>query len=243
MKKIISILRKARRAEYVEGPLTYNQDGLATRHNADFIKDRKFASAYAAGKATGSWGDEKIHWRAFVACWAAERALSLDGDFVECGVNRGGLARAIIEFTDLKSTPKKFFLFDTFDGLVEELITEQEKDSGIRTGGYKECYAEVLNTFSLFPNVKIIKGPVPSTLSLVKIRKVSFLSIDMNCVTPEIEAAEYFWDKIVSGGTILLDDYGWRGHIAQKHGFDNFSEMHGVRVLALPTGQGLIIKP
>jgi hypothetical protein len=32
-----------------------------------------------------------------VACWAAPDAKSIPGDFVECGVNRGGMARAVME--------------------------------------------------------------------------------------------------------------------------------------------------
>ena len=65
----------------------------------------------------------------------------------------------------------------------------------------------------------------------------------MNCEIPEIAAAEFFWDTLVSGGVIVLDDYGWQGHIVQKHAFDLFSSRKGVQVLSLPTGQGLIFKP
>ena len=76
--------------ELVEGPLSYNQDGLATRHNCDFLRDERFARAYDLGRSTGSWLDAEPAWRAYVACWAAERASRLEGDFVECGVNHGG---------------------------------------------------------------------------------------------------------------------------------------------------------
>jgi hypothetical protein len=48
----------------VEGPLTYNQDGLATRLNCDFMKDPRFIRSYRAGKETGSWDEQNIHWRA-----------------------------------------------------------------------------------------------------------------------------------------------------------------------------------
>jgi O-methyltransferase len=65
----------------------------------------------------------------------------------------------------------------------------------------------------------------------------------MNCVIPEIEAAEFFWDKLVCGGVIVLDDYGWKGHHLQKQAFDEFAAKRGIKILSLPTGQGLIIKP
>ena len=33
----------------VQGPLTYNQDGLATRHNVDFLRDPRFVEACRVG--------------------------------------------------------------------------------------------------------------------------------------------------------------------------------------------------
>lgn len=228
--------------ELVHGPLTYNQDGLASCHNCDFVNDGLFLQSYELGKATGSWGGSDIQWRAFVACWAANKAKSLAGDFVECGVNKGGLARTVINYVDFDKLGKTFYLLDTFMGLSEKYISAEERKQGIEPGGYEECYDSVRETFKGF-NVEIIRGAVPETLPRVQTDKVCYLSIDMNCAWPEIAAAEYFWDKLVSGAVIVLDDYGWASHHEQKLRFDEFARARGVQVLALPTGQGLIIKP
>jgi O-methyltransferase len=91
--------------------------------------------------------------------------------------------------------------------------------------------------------VQIIKGVVPDTLAQVKAEKICYLSIDMNNAAPEIAAAEHFWDRLVSGGIIILDDYGWAKQINQKIAFDKFADKRGVSPLSLPTGQALIIKP
>lgn len=228
--------------ELVQGPLTYNQDGLASCHNADFTKDKLFMESYELGKNTGSWGGSDIHWRAFVACWAANKAKTLEGDFVECGVNKGGLARTVIHYVDFNHLGKTFYLLDTFAGLSEKYISPEELARGIQPGGYEECYDAVTKTFREF-SVKIIRGTVPDTLPEVKAQKVCYLSIDMNCALPEIAAAEFFWDKLVSGAVVVLDDYGWTSHYEQKRHFDRFALARGVQVLPLPTGQGLIIKP
>jgi O-methyltransferase len=225
------------------GKVTYNQDRLLTSHNCDFMNDKRFSRAYEKGKETGSWGASNIHWRAFVACWAAEKARMIDGDFVECGVNKGGLSRTVIEYINLNTLDKKFYLLDTYEGLSEKYISDEEKKNGITPGGYEECYNLVKKTFSEFDNVLIIKGTVPDTLTQVTSEKVCYLSIDMNCLEPEIEAAEFFWDKLVSGAVMLLDDYGWAEHILQKRAFDEFAKRKDVMILSLPTGQGLIIKP
>ena len=65
----------------------------------------------------------------------------------------------------------------------------------------------------------------------------------MNCVIPEITAAEFFWDKLVPGALVVLDDYGWSAHKPQKKAFDEFTKKRNTQVLTLPTGQGLIVKP
>ncbi|TFH40102.1 MAG: hypothetical protein E4H01_17155, partial [Lysobacterales bacterium] len=81
-------------------PPVYCQDGLASGHNCDFLHDKKFAAAYKAGFETNSSAGVHVHWRSHVACWAASHAMKLHGDFVECGVNRGGLALTTIKYTD-----------------------------------------------------------------------------------------------------------------------------------------------
>jgi O-methyltransferase len=77
----------------------------------------------------------------------------------------------------------------------------------------------------------------------VRAEKVCYLSIDMNCAEPEIAAAEFFWDKMVTGAAMILDDYGWLGQGVQKRAFDDFARRKRVPLLCLPTGQGLILKP
>ena len=67
--------------------------------------------------------------------------------------------------------------------------------------------------------------------------------LDMNIVVPKRAALAYFWDKLVPGGIVLFDDYGWLGYIAQKKAHDEFAASMGVKILNLPTGQGMLIKP
>lgn len=232
-----------KRLRLVDGPLTYNQDGMATQHNCDFMKSRRFQRAYLEGKTTGSWGASDIQWRAHIACWLAQRAMGLEGDFVECGVNRGGLARAVMEYTGFRDVTRRFFLLDTYCGVPDVSLNPAEKELGRVSGGYSECYDDVCATFASYRNVVIIRGIVPYTLGQVDTQRVAYLSLDMNCVEPEIEAANHFWPLMSSGAAILLDDYGWNGHIEQKKAFDEFARERGIEVLTLPTGQGLIFHP
>ena len=226
------------------GKATYNQDGLVSAHFPSFMEDAKFMAAYDAGRSTGSWPHGELHWRAHVICWAAARGASLEGDFVECGVNRGGFAMTVMKYVNFEQLGKRFFLLDTFEGLIADQLIPEERELGLRGGGYKPCYEWVVQTFAPYGTaVKIVKGKVPDTLAQVDSDRIAFLSIDMNAKEPELAAASHFWERLSSGAAMVLDDYGWRKHTAQRLAFDAFARARGVPLLVLPTGQGLILKP
>jgi O-methyltransferase len=227
--------------------ITYANDLLYTYHNADFIKEPKFAEAYALCKQIG--GDllknYDIQWRIHVLCWAATHAAKLEGDFIDCGVNTGFCPRAVIHYTSFEKLNKKYYLLDTFSGLDERYSTpyEMERSKKLGYGKDNSLYERVKQTFAPFKNVELVKGAIPDTLTQVPSQKIAYLSIDMNCVKPEVDALEFFWNKMVSGGIIVLDDYGYPGCIDQKHAHDAFAKSKGVQVLSLPTCQGMILKP
>ncbi|MCA3245430.1 MAG: class I SAM-dependent methyltransferase [Azospirillum sp.] len=225
-------------------------DGLATMHNSEFLNDPRFKRAYAFGMRTTTFHklDLHIEWRAWVALWAAEQALRHPGDFVECGVNTGILAGTIVDWTGFGArTDRAMWLVDTFDGLPEDQIDENERKIGLQAYNdeyrNRDTHAIVVEKFAPFPNVRVIKGRVPDALTLVKADRVAYLSIDMNIALPEIAAARHFWPKIVPGGVILLDDYNWLPHVNQKRAFDALAAEWNVPILGLPTGQGVIVKP
>jgi O-methyltransferase len=226
------------------GPVNYVKDSVATSNNCDFLEDLRFKKAYELARATSPWKGFEMQWRTYIICCLAEMVKKLPGDFVECGVNTGAYSRALIDYIDFNSTGKTFYLFDTYEGLVPSQITEEEKISGVAgyLSTYTNVYDQVVETFSPF-RTKIIRGMVPDTLPQYDADKVCYLSIDMNVVAPEIAAAHYFWDKLVSGAVMVLDDYGFPAHIAQKKAFDAFAKEKNVPLIYIPTGQAIIFKP
>jgi O-methyltransferase len=230
--------------------ITYSNDLLYTFHNAGFLSDPLFLESYDLGKNTDGGKllrNYDIQWRVHVLCWAASHALNLAGDFVDCGVHTGIFARAVIHFTKFETTSKKYFLLDTFSGLDERYSSKEEMERNSAMGYDKndpeKLYRQVIKTFEGF-NVNIIKGAVPDTLPMVNTNKISYLSVDMNCAAPEVAALEFFWDKMVSGGVIILDDYGYAdSHTEQRLAHDAFAKKKNVQILILPTCQGIIIKP
>lgn len=228
----------------------YQSDGLATMHNSGFLRDPRFLAAYDFGMMVGTAARLNLHieWRAWIAIWAAEQALRVAGDFVECGVNTGILSGTVARWTGFEARPERtMWLLDTFDGMPEDQLSDAEKKLGL--ADYNQTYrgmddlARIRQKFEPVANVKIVPGRVPDTLATVTAEKVAYLSIDMNMALPEIAAVTHFWPRLSPGGVILLDDYNWLPHVNQKAAFDAFAKAHGVPILGLPTGQGVIVKP
>jgi hypothetical protein len=262
IKKIYRILmpEKIRKAIYViknllkgnffiTQPNSYVADGMATNHITDFIKDKKFIDAYNHGKKTGALNNHPgdIHFRAYIACFCAQYASKLEGDFIECGVGKGMMSTTICNYVNFNNINKKFYLIDTFNGIpIEESYNENE----LNTAKYLNkihfnynYYGEIANNFKNFPNVKIIQGKIPEILNKLNIHKVSFLHLDLNNGYAEIEAFKFFFQNISAGGLILLDDYSYDEMFREmKNKWDSFAKKNNFEILTLPTGQGLIIK-
>ena len=193
MKSLLRAFRCALSFHYIE-------DGMGTNHVADFLSDPRFIRAYQKSVATGSWHGCELRWRVYNACWAAKRALDLHADFVECGVNRGGLSSAVTEYIDFDNVPQQVLP----SGYILRCPGYLQKPNRF---DYQECYEDVLKTFAPFPNVRIIRGRVPETLPMVMSNRIGYLSLDMNNPIPEVAALKFFWDKLVPGAVVILDDY------------------------------------
>jgi predicted O-methyltransferase YrrM len=103
-------------------------------------------------------------------------------------------------------------------------------------------YRQVTARFAAFPKIHVIKGRVPDSFAQACPEKIAFLHIDMNSAETEIAALEHLFDRVVPGGVIVLDDYGYRCYRAQHDAENEFAKARGYPIVELPTGQGLLIK-
>lgn len=225
----------------------YQADGLAvTGHNLEFMSAPDFKAAWDFAVHQNEPGYSNavpdIRWRAHVACWAGTKAKNLDGDFVECGVHTGLLAHTLCHYLGFETLQKTFWLFDTFDGIPVDQLTDAEKSHGMafNKNVYFDCYEHVKQCFAHLKNVKLIRGTVPDSFAKTDISHVAYLSLDMNNAFAEVAALEYFWDRMVPGGFIVLDDYGFLAHKTQKTAIDAFLRSKNALAVTLPTGQGII---
>lgn len=242
-KEMRRVIRRARRMRLIRGPLSYNKNGLATTHNADFLRDPKFAEAYEEAARLTGWR-HPAPWRVFFNIWAASHAIRSEGDLIECGVWHGFTALVVALYVGIDSTRSKFILIDSFEGVRTADLTPDERRQGMakKNDIYLHNLEDVQRNFARFQNVEIMKGFVPEVLEEFEGENVGYVHIDMNYAAPELAAADFFWDRLIPGGVVVLDDYGFRKHKVQKEEFDKWAKKRGISICPLPTGQGFFLR-
>lgn len=155
---------------------------------------------------------------------------NIDGDFVECGVWKGGSTMAAID-TLLKAQDKsrEIYLYDTFEGMSEP--TEHDKaftgltaDEILRAGDKQAaasnwCYSALeevkKNIDSLkYPASQIhyVKGKVEDTIPQTVPQKIALLRLDTDWYESTSHELKHLYPLLVPGGIIIIDDYGhWKG--------------------------------
>lgn len=218
---------------------TFAADMLVTfDRNQGFLDDPDFMQAFSASAQSPT--EQSLLWRLHVFCWCARNGLRRQGDFVECGVFEGfsvAVAAALLDFSQRR---RRWYLYDTFAGIPPNQIGAGH----VSPQAYADpaLFGRVERRFEKYPNIEVIQGRVPEVLAEVAPQRIAFLHLDMNSAQAEVGALECLYERVVDGGQILLDDYGWLTYREQKAAEDLFFGRYGVPVLELPTGQGLVVK-
>lgn len=214
-------------------PGVFAKHGLITPMYHGWMDDERFQRAKKAALATNGGVNLGNDWSLHTILWAAEHAIRCGETIVECGTNRGYCMRAVCEL----HPAAYIYCFDTFRGFPAKYPPDSA-DVPI----YTDCWAEVKKTFQPFKNVYLIPGTVPDSLNMWPGLRIGLLHIDMNCAAPEVAAVKSFWKDIIPGGLVISDDYGHVGFDVQRRAWDALAKDLDRQVLALPTGQGMIIK-
>jgi len=256
MDPFTALIRRLRRV-LTNAPYKYDYYGdlFAVRKKyIPFHHDERFKQTWeqTSAEADPHWigGTPDIRWRIHVCIWAAECCLRLDGDFAEFGVSTGLLSTMILRNTEFDKSGKKFFLFDTFEGIPEDMASETELRAVRKMN--RNMYAgnpENVNIidfckrqFGPHSGAVLVPGLLPGSIDDVEFDTLSYVSIDLNITSAEIETIEKIWDRITPGGMIILDDYGHHGHEEQNSAWNEFAGRVGRRLLSLPTGQGVLMR-
>ena len=170
----------------------------------------------------------------------------VEGDFVECGVWRGGSVMAMAsELQSLGVNDRKIWLYDTFAGMTAPTQEDVEAGTGTLAGsmlattpvedgnnvwcvaGLADVEANVRGTGYPFDRFTFVEGDVAQTLRERAPEKISLLRLDTDWYESTKVELEVLYPRLSVGGVMILDDYGhWQG---ARKAVDEYFEKLGHR--------------
>ena len=163
---------------------------------------------------------------------------NIQGALAELGVYRGNSAKILHSLCP----ERDLYLFDTFTGF-DEKDCEPEKESA---GGFSNTSLEQVQNFvGKKDTIHYFQGYFPETThQLDPNTRYALVHLDADLYKPTKSGLEYFYDKLVPGGVLILHDYNnsrWPGvAMAVKEFFGDKPEMP--IVIPDKSGSGLIRK-
>lgn len=137
----------------------------------------------------------------------------IKGDFVECGVWRGGNGFAAAAVFKALRSDKKSYLFDNYEGYQKfekdtaDYITWNANIAGFRVEDVKKRFVD----YGINENVNYIKGDIFESLNDSENLpdEISILRLDTGSYESTIYELEILYPRLNRGGVLLLDDYGY----------------------------------
>jgi O-methyltransferase len=197
------------------------------------------AFRYVREQRLSTSSDERLFATIMACKYVVEH--NIGGDFVECGVWRGGNSILAAEVFRSLHSGKNVWLFDTFAGMTEPTDAdinvrgeraEVKFRATQRNNGSDWCYSpieEVQANFAavglLGPQVRFVKGDVARTLagSEELPTSIAVLRLDTDWYESTRLELEILYPRLAPGGILIVDDYGhWGG--ARKAVDEYFSQ-------------------
>lgn len=177
------------------------------------------------------------HARCYFLFKMAKHFSRVHGEAAEVGVYKGGTARVLTSI--FSKSQKEIYLFDTFEGMPE---VDKGKDMHSK-GDFADCSLEsVEKLLSDLSHYKIYKGFFPESAKDINDKKFCFVHVDVDIYKSVKDCCEFFYNKMIAGGIMIFDDYGWPSCPGAKDAVDEFFSGKKEEVIYLPSGQAFIIK-
>ncbi len=184
-------------------------------------------------------GNRRSFERKFVVSQYVKSLRGVDGDMAECGVFNGATAYFMAKASADTNMHRVMHLFDSFQGLSQpDRIDGQYWQAGALAIG-----ADAARTvLAPYPDVHFYPGWIPERFHEVESRSFAFVHIDVDLHGPTLESLRFFYPRLVSGGVLICDDYGFTSCPGAMAAVDEFMTGKPESVIHLPTGQGVIIR-
>lgn len=177
------------------------------------------------------------HARCYVLFKMAKHFSNVSGEAAEVGVYKGGTARILTSV--FSKSGKEIYLFDTFEGMPEVDI---KKDKHAK-GDFADCSLEMVEEqLKDLSHYKIYKGTFPKNTEDIKEKIFCFVHIDVDIYKSVKDCCEFFYNKMIAGGIMIFDDYGWPSCPGAKEAIDEFFSNKKEEVIYIPSGQAFVMK-
>jgi O-methyltransferase len=150
------------------------------------------------------------------------------GAVVECGSWKGGMAAALV---CLGGPQRDYLFFDSFEGLPP--VTEKDgpaahermaNAASYTNGTLSTSFDDFMTLMKSLPcpqeRIHVHKGFFKDTLPGISAPPLAVLRLDGDWYDSTMICLETFWDRVLPGGLILIDDYYvWEGCRRAFHDF------------------------
>jgi O-methyltransferase len=182
------------------------------------------------------------HAKAYVIYRLAQRALTLPGDFIECGVYQGGLSLMLGLVLEEAESSKRVLLCDTFAGLP---APDRSVDKAYAKGAMvcsPDVVAQSASELGLTSRCILYPGLFTDTFrTLPDNQSFALAHVDCDLYHGTKASLEYVYPRLVDGAPLILDDYYDESHGVMR-AVNEFAEAHQLVVHLSVWGQAFLIK-
>jgi len=143
----------------------------------------------------------------------------IPGDFVECGVYKGGNCMVMAEGLKFHFSDRTIWLYDTFTGMPkpseEDVFHTGKHAKDLWHQGWCEGTLDtVLKNMEQvgYEHYELIEGMVEDTIPDVMPDQIVLLRLDTDFYESTKHELDFLYPRLVKGGYLIIDDYhSWQG--------------------------------
>lgn len=169
------------------------------------------------------------------------------GDFIECGVYSGktlDICAGVLERFD--HADRTILGFDSFEGVDTpgtEDLDVRTNSSMFHKGSCKYDFEHIRGRFiHRKSKIELIRGWIPNTFQGFEDYTFAFAHIDVDLYQATKDCLTFIYPRMVPGGIILFDDYGYPECAGARKAIDEFLSDKPEVLIPIPTAQAFLIK-